>query len=322
MRSNDGSSQILLAGALVSAAVHAGLMLGFVRWPGAFGQRAPEGAVPERAPEARHKQQEPPTVRLGIEKSSAATLTWIGFESATEHHATLSTTEQSAFTTEVAPAQRAQPEETEPQPEPAPEAPPAPPAPQQIAEQVRALSERLAAAQRQVEERLTDLAETLPVIRPQPQEPSAPAPSPAQAGAPTPAPANPGAPQPSGLPGTPSDKESIATSIKKAPTVRPGQVVAGQGLEIQTRAPRWTYSTMLTRRPRNPTIRITFGRDGTVKRAEFVHDGTKAHNTGYDDVDQPLLNAVYSWTAKGRALNELKPGDPGISIIITVILSG
>jgi hypothetical protein len=127
--------------------------------------------------------------------------------------------------------------------------------------------------------------------------------------------------------GISTDREAIATAVRGAPTIRPGRVLATQGLEIQTRTPRWTYTTLMTRRPRNPTVEIFFGPDGRVLRADFVRDGATIYNTGFEDVDQPLLSAIYTWTARGKPIDELARRAPGggepaeLRILITVLFS-
>jgi hypothetical protein len=115
----------------------------------------------------------------------------------------------------------------------------------------------------------------------------------------------------------------MAVSVKDAPTVRPGHVVAAQGLEIKTVEPRWNIATMATRRPRNATVLITFWRDGKVKDVRWAKEGDRVCDTGYEDVNQPLVAAVYAWTASGKPLEELDPKDPeaSLTIMLTVILT-
>jgi hypothetical protein len=148
---------------------------------------------------------------------------------------------------------------------------------------------------------------------PPPPTPPAPAPQRSPAAAVKPAP---------GKPGIASERESIATALRNATLVRPGQVVASKGLEIATREARWTITTQMTRRPRNPTVSITFGRDGRVKRADFLSEGERRYSTGFEDVDQPLLNAIFSWTARGEPLRALPSGDPeaGVTVVLTIVL--
>ncbi|MEX2218442.1 MAG: hypothetical protein WD749_06735 [Phycisphaerales bacterium] len=197
------------------------------------------------------------------------------------------------------------------------------------------------AAMAELGERLADVLAELaspapPRVRATPE--AAPAPAPAREAPPPPPPlateaaaATPMAvPVPpeagAGKPGLASERESMATAVKSAPLVKPGQVVAAKGLEILTREARWSKTTLLTRRPKNPTVSITFGRDGRVRRADFVTVGERRYSTGFDDVDQPLLNAIYSWTARGAPLGELPEGEAeggaeaGITVVITIVL--
>jgi hypothetical protein len=129
-------------------------------------------------------------------------------------------------------------------------------------------------------------------------------------------PSPPAAPPPGkrGLAGDLSDRESIATALKQAVTVRPGRPLAAQGLKIKTVQPEWELTTRLTTSPRNPVMRIRFGRDGKVKNAGFL----RGYSTGYKSVDEPLRDAIYRWTAEGKALQELAADDPEAAITITV----
>jgi hypothetical protein len=143
--------------------------------------------------------------------------------------------------------------------------------------------------------------------------PPAPQPPAAKAG-------NPGAT--GGMPGLKSDRESIAVSLKNAPVVVPGRVLAAQGLEVLTRSPRFDRLTVATQRPRNPAVRVLFGKNGKVKRAEFVVLDGEEYNTGSPEVDRQLMNSVYAWTAKGRAVDELSKDDPdaAVSIVFSILL--
>jgi hypothetical protein len=104
--------------------------------------------------------------------------------------------------------------------------------------------------------------------------------------------------------------------------VRPGQPVAAKGLDIKTRRPQWGTTTLLTAFPANPVVVIEFNRSGKVVRAQFARDGKRVMSTGYEDVDEPLLNAVYTWTAAGKALEKLPEDDPDatVRIVLSVVL--
>lgn len=117
----------------------------------------------------------------------------------------------------------------------------------------------------------------------------------------------------------PSPKESDATSLDDVAEWIPGRPASAQGLDITTVRPRWSITTRLSAVPRNPVLRIDFRKNGTVAKAEFL----TGQDTGYPDVDGPLLDAIYNWTAKGKALDELPAGDPKavVSIKMQMVLS-
>ena len=124
-----------------------------------------------------------------------------------------------------------------------------------------------------------------------------------------------GAPVPPGArPAEISEADSSPTSRIPAIDVKLGRPAAGQGLEVITVRPRFSVTTTLTTDPQRSSIDVVFGRDGTVLKAAFVEGKT----TGYKEVDGPLLDAVYRWRAKGKALLDLPPGrDPSKGLLVT-----
>ncbi|HYE03100.1 MAG TPA: hypothetical protein VD963_07680 [Phycisphaerales bacterium] len=114
-------------------------------------------------------------------------------------------------------------------------------------------------------------------------------------------------------PGEPSDKEADATSADAVLEVRPGRPAAGAGLDIQTRRPQFSRIARATASPGNPVVRISFDRSGRVVSARFVV------RSGYAEVDEPVLNAVYLWTARGRALRDLRDG-ARLTITVRIVL--
>lgn len=106
------------------------------------------------------------------------------------------------------------------------------------------------------------------------------------------------------LPGVTSDAESTAVSTSQTLDFKPGMPLTGKGIRIRTVVPRFSTTTQLTTMPRNPVLVIRFNRAGRVVKAEFE----KNEGTGYRDVDEPLLDAVYRWTAVGEQLSKL-PAD-------------
>jgi hypothetical protein len=336
------------AGVLVTRGV--GVMM-----PARTPPREPEAPVPPRpedpsTPEPLHLGIDRP--------DPVATLTWIGYEDYREHLAPKSEVEQAAMVMhEAGEAQMTEPAEdapaapAPPRPDlsaeatehdaskdaavapPARPSPPPTPSPQvQIAEQpTPAQSPPDAAAPEIKPSAATE--EAKPEPRSQPEAPAAqpePAPtSPPVAASPlTPEPNPPAppaqtkdaaakAPSPAGKRGAPgdlSDRESVATALKEAVNVTPGRPLAAQGLKIKTVQPEFELMTRLTARPHNPVLRISFDRTGKVKKAQFL----RGHTTGYLAVDEPLQNAIYRWTAEGKALQDLSETDPEAAINITV----
>ena len=117
-------------------------------------------------------------------------------------------------------------------------------------------------------------------------------------------------------PGEKSPSEASATALTDPVEIRPGRVAAAQGLQITTVRPDFDMATMALSRPRSPTLVIEFGNDGRVRRARFLPGRT----TGVRSIDQPLLDAVYRWTARGEALEHLADEDETVSITMRIIL--
>jgi len=128
-----------------------------------------------------------------------------------------------------------------------------------------------------------------------------------------PPPATIGVDRPGDRPAEESDAESDAMALEEAVEVRPGRVVAGKGLRIRTIKPRFSVTTQLVAQPKNAVVRVRFGRAGRVVKAGFL----PGRGTGYPDVDGPLLDAIYRWTATGEALARLSATDPEAVIPMT-----
>lgn len=146
--------------------------------------------------------------------------------------------------------------------------------------------------------------------------PQAKSPSP-EAAAPRPLPSS-GTPAAGDAPGEKSDSEASASSVVNVSDLRNGKVLARQGLKIRTVRPRFSLTTLLTGAPRDASMDIVFGRDGTVIRAAFQPGQT----TGSDEVDSVLLRAAYRWEAAGKELEKLPLGKPdaGVTIKIKFVL--
>jgi len=121
------------------------------------------------------------------------------------------------------------------------------------------------------------------------------------------------------LEGQVSDKESEATALKDRVKVTPGQPVAAKGLEIKTRRPVFSRYVRVMAAPKNAVVRVRFTREGKVASAELVR------SSGWEDVDRPLLDAVYQWTASGKRLLELPEAREGekpatVSMVFEIVL--
>ncbi len=272
MRRPGNERWTLAAGLTLSLAVH----LGAAAAIGLFG---PAGRG-EEAFIDRPEPIDPDAITPGVDRSTATTINWIGFEDKAEHQAREATTDQPALA-------RGVPAESTPRlPVPPVQAVPLP-----MAEAARGelptLSDRLEA----VDELLARLEAAI-VPKPDHVEPTEPTVEPA------PEPANPTTPEPTGGP-----SESDPTARVKPTEIRPGRPVAMEGVTIDTVAPRFTAVTRLTSSPRNPLVRLTFNTRGEVVTAELLEP------SGDKNVDGPVLDAMYQWRAKGDRLGEIRERD-------------
>lgn len=117
---------------------------------------------------------------------------------------------------------------------------------------------------------------------------------------------------PAGNPGLQDERESDATSLTQPLRIAPGKPAAAEGLDIITRRPQFTRLTRVTAVPANPLVRITFNRTGRVGKVELLQ------SSGTTDVDGPVINAVYQWTAKGKKIEALAMQPPGSGLALTV----
>lgn len=348
-----------------SVVIHAAILALLARTSVAPGRADASDLAPEPEPPALEElllpEPEPeqePEVKLGIERSTLASIDWIGFEDPTPHEAPESDITQPALAREEAAGGPVSPppeqllviaepsadEQAEPAPEielepdPVPEpvdlaiatAPPALEAPPAMPEGAGPAIPEPSPETDLVEGPPSPSAQPVidpvvlappvePAPSPEPQEPSVPpeegasveqpdlsvtnTPEGAAPDAPpVPAAGAPGAPT-DALPGLPSDKESEGFSRTKPLVIQPGRPAAPKGLDVQTLRPRWAHYTVLTASPRAPLVEVHFQRDGSVHRARVLE------TSGYPDVDQPVLDAVYRWRASGEALRKLPP-DP------------
>lgn len=297
----------ILGWLLVSVVIHAGAALyaGSCAW-GAR-QETPGDLDDSRV-------THPEDVRPGIERSDAMVISWIGFDEPTPHSATPSDYDQPALTLDPG-SPSATPIVESPAPGPEVAATPAPTA-HDLERAMRVIGARVEQSAAVIadggrhlrdsaRESVAPLRELLARLM---RTPTSPVSSTAQV--------DPAEPRPAATPaertqspadggkgeqGAPSDRESAPVSIANVPIQMRelGNPLAAAGLDIKTIRPRFTHYTQLTVRPNNPLIRVEFDRGGRVVKAELLE------SSGHRDVDNPILDAVYRWTAAGKPLETL-----------------
>ncbi len=123
-------------------------------------------------------------------------------------------------------------------------------------------------------------------------------------------------PTPEGAPGELDERASDAAmrrTARELPVERLGRPLQASGeLQLTTVRPVWSLQVRNAYSPRrNPFIEIRFGGDGRVRWARFVPLADGTEGSGYEEVDQPLLNAVFRWRASGPAIEALRGREPG-----------
>ncbi|MDF1808159.1 MAG: hypothetical protein P1U42_00530 [Phycisphaerales bacterium] len=133
-------------------------------------------------------------------------------------------------------------------------------------------------------------------------------------------------PSVAGKDGILSKRESTASIIKRAIKVDAKSLnrpIVGEGLEITTVEPKFPASVRFTQLPRNPVLIIRFDANGRVSKVRFLSEGRRVFDTGSKSVDEPLVNAVYKWRAKGTEIDSLDPKGPEsfVEISMNIIFS-
>ena len=105
-----------------------------------------------------------------------------------------------------------------------------------------------------------------------------------------------------------SSSRSIVSSLRKNFPIRGRS--PRKGIELTTVEPRFPASVRFRELPRNPVLIIRFDGHGRVSLVSFLTEGKRVYDTGVKGVDEPLINAVYQWRAKGKEIDALDPKDP------------
>ena len=113
--------------------------------------------------------------------------------------------------------------------------------------------------------------------------------------------------------GQKDDRESDPTSVNRNQLGDPGHPLAARGLRIRTVRPVFSHYTSIMTNPRHPVVRIYFDSRGRAKRVELLEA------SGNPDIDRPVLDAVYRWTATGESLKELG-GSETVTVDVRILL--
>ncbi len=226
--------------------------------------------------------ESPSDIRYGTDDGRVSSVAWIPYEAYEELVAPPSRLLQPAVQQEVDPVPQAPvvPDPTPPMPPTQEQVTPQPPPP--------------TATPRVELPPEGDVAVSLPAP---PAPPAPPNPDAQPVEQPTPPAADAGG-RPTAAPKVDRDADPVMITERPFP-VRPGQVVAAEGIEIKTARPQFSLTTALTAIPLNPIVSITFEPDGSVYDAKIIR------SSGYADVDGPVLACLYRWRAGGEALQRL-----------------
>jgi outer membrane biosynthesis protein TonB len=309
----------LLIGFALSCALHGTLVVGIMR------ARIPTGVLYASflAEPSDPTRLETDPIPLGLDVSSAATATWIGFEEFEEQRALPAEIDQGAFTTNPGPLSTGEAPGA-----PVPVAPP-PEEPRRAVDLQPELRTLLEAPPQGTdptpprtgeeptpEPAAPDESPDGPPAPDEPPQPQPPVPAPDPIPVPVqPVPAAPPAPAPGGEPGQPSDQESDPASAIEVTMeqLTLGRPLAAQGLQIKPRKPVFTTLMLLTAAPENPTAELRFRRSGEPVRVKLLV------SSGDGRIDEAVINALYKWRASGRRLADLREGQT-VPVRIRILL--
>ena len=353
-RKGRKDTRILLAGLLFSIIFHLTFLLPLVVDISNEGNQdrlidlASVIEPPPLEPEAREPV-------LGIDESMAKTMNWIGYKEYEEHLARLSENDQAAFDmadsggggappttpsqmldapTEATPTKKSQPAppsmvapnpdgQTDPLAQKADALKDAPKTEKQNependpdskgedADRSEGKAENEAKDTEKGDEETPEKESPEPEKAPEPTEPKPPAPEPKPG--PKPGPGS-GEDDP-GEATTPADRESDATSVIEVPRElwNRGRPLAAEGVELQTRRPVLDTLTQLNARFGNPLVEISFARNGRPTNASILE------SSGDNRLDEPILDSLYRWRAKGKKLEDLK-GEETFDVKLRILL--
>jgi len=318
---NEADSQFywpIVVGLIVSVLLH-GLLLGAALGGWGLGLFAQAEPAREQRDEPRQKQRD--RRDLGQAESRKSTVAWISHEAFRKLRAQKSATRQPAVQQKAPPVDNA-PMELDPTP-PVPE-PQHKPQPRQPRGEPPRLTratvpplrglphapadgpinfrpERVEKPEKQTENRETPKKSKSAAGRRGSSPEPRPQPTPNQKARPTAVPR--------------ADKSAPPADIRVNPRqFQFGQVIAREGIELQTVTPRFSAIAQVSSLGVGlPTARLKFDPSGEVLLAEMLE------STGYDNIDAPILASLYKWQASGPKLEAI---DQPFSITIHFTRSG
>lgn len=110
--------------------------------------------------------------------------------------------------------------------------------------------------------------------------------------------------QPSNPTSAPRDESDVPPTIleDRQYTVEPGGVITRPGIQIVASTPDITTPSWLVSGPTavNPIVRITFDRQGVVRKIDMVR------SSGHANLDSPIKASFFNFRAKGEALKRVR----------------
>ena len=110
--------------------------------------------------------------------------------------------------------------------------------------------------------------------------------------------------QPSNPTSAPRDESDVPPTIleDRQFAVEPGGVITRPGIQIVASTPDITTPSWLVSGPTaaNPIVRITFDREGNVKKIDMIR------TTGHANLDSPIKASFFNFRAKGEALKRVR----------------
>ena len=318
-----GRSRLTLPVAVVLSLLLHGLVFSVVVKviPGDRVELPPQGKLAARPFEMKREA----ALAAGVDATTPAKVTWIGYDEYVEHYATPSETDQALMARgadePATPGSESVAAEEHPPAEPETNSPEKEQA--QAAERVQ-LQQTLARARETMQDAAAVIARGADLLaavmettrtEPKPEKVAAaeterkdkePAPEPETASKP-----DSGGSTEVQATGTASDRDSPAAS-KKRPVLEAhlGKPLARTGVEIRTTRPQISVVRLWeSLGARSPLAKIEFIGDGSVKDVQILE------SSGYRQVDEDIIDSLYEWSARGKQIEALSEKQSAVFIV-------